>query len=301
MNVYTEYEIYDIITTSGHSERSEESITKGNIPRFSRNDNGRMHSNYRIIMQTIYIGDTTMKIAICDDEADERGKLSACISEYLNREMIAADIDFFSSAEAFLTGYTPGEYTVIFLDIYMTGMSGIAVAEHIRHCGDEAEIFIITTSEDHFRESYDLRILEYIKKPFEKERIFDAMDRLFRLFVSAKRYLEVVCAREAVKIPYDSILWLDTYNHKTVIHTRSEDYASRSTLEQLSGELPEPPFYKLNKSELVNFDSIVRLEENGLRMKNDALMVIDFSSRYGKKVRALYREYVFSKGVEEQN
>lgn len=242
-----------------------------------------------------------MRIAICDDEAAERDKLSACISEYLNREMIAAEIDFFSSAEAFLTGYTPGKYAILFLDIYMTGLNGIAVAEHIRRSGDEAEIFIITTSEDHFRESYDLRILEYIKKPFEKERIFNAMDRLFRLFVSAKRYLEVLCERETVKIPYDSILWLEVYNHKTILHTRSGDYTSRSTLEQLSAELPQPPFYKLNKSELANFDSIVRLEETGLRMKNDALMEIDFSSRYGKKVRALYREYVFSKEVEERN
>ena len=70
-----------------------------------------------------------MKIAIVDDIKGEAERLSGLVARYLSTHGLFCDqTDLFASGEAFLEHFEPARYDIIFLDIYMSGMTGMETA-----------------------------------------------------------------------------------------------------------------------------------------------------------------------------
>lgn len=83
----------------------------------------------------------------------------------------------FSSGEEFLGAFTAGKYDLIFLDIYMDGITGMETAKRIRRADHGCRIIFITTSPEFAVESYDVSASFYLLKPIEKNGVFAALDR----------------------------------------------------------------------------------------------------------------------------
>ena len=80
-----------------------------------------------------------MKIAIIDDEQQEREHLTGMIESQLYAfSCTVGKIDAYGSAEEFLDVWKPCSYGLILLDIYMDGMDGIDTARKIRERDREA-------------------------------------------------------------------------------------------------------------------------------------------------------------------
>lgn len=74
-----------------------------------------------------------IRIAIVDDQAQTRELLR---QDLLVRVPDGASIACFDGGEAFLSGFTPGDDALVFLDICMEGMNGIEVAQRERALPD---------------------------------------------------------------------------------------------------------------------------------------------------------------------
>lgn len=70
-----------------------------------------------------------IRIAIVDDQAQARELLR---QDLLARVPDGASVACFDGGEAFLSGFTPGDDALVFLDICMEGMNGIEVAQRVR-------------------------------------------------------------------------------------------------------------------------------------------------------------------------
>ena len=67
-----------------------------------------------------------LRIAITDDLNSEREKLSsAIIAPFEKVGLNVGNIDEYTSGEELLRQFSAGRYDLIFLDIYMGGMSGV--------------------------------------------------------------------------------------------------------------------------------------------------------------------------------
>lgn len=67
-----------------------------------------------------------LRIAITDDLNSEREKLSsAIIAPFSKVGLNVGNIDEYTSGEELLRQFSAGRYDLIFLDIYMGGMSGV--------------------------------------------------------------------------------------------------------------------------------------------------------------------------------
>ena len=64
-----------------------------------------------------------MNIAIIDDIASDAEQLKRIITSYFENRQIPTEIRYFSSAEAFFDDYRPGNFQILFLDIYMDGIT----------------------------------------------------------------------------------------------------------------------------------------------------------------------------------
>ena len=96
-----------------------------------------------------------MNIAIIDDISTDAEALKNIAVSYFEKKQIRAEICHFFSAEEFFEDYQPGKFQILFLDIYMDGMTGMEAARRIRRQSDSCILVFVTTSSDFAVESYD--------------------------------------------------------------------------------------------------------------------------------------------------
>lgn len=74
-----------------------------------------------------------MNIAIIDDLREDIMLTEKYIRNYFTNyhSSIKPDIDLYSSGEEFLDSFKPNKYEIVFIDIYMNGITGIQTAKEI--------------------------------------------------------------------------------------------------------------------------------------------------------------------------
>lgn len=118
-----------------------------------------------------------MKIAIVDDLELDAEQLSHLILSYMKEHRIPAAVpEIFSNGETFLASFTAGSFDIVFLDIYMDGLSGMETARKIRALDASCRIVFVTTSPDFAVDSYDVNAAFYLLKPVTMERVSKALE-----------------------------------------------------------------------------------------------------------------------------
>lgn len=137
-------------------------------------------------------GGSGMKIAIVDDIKGEAERLSGLVARYLSTHGLFCDqTDLFASGEAFLEHFEPGRYDIIFLDIYMSGMTGMETARRIREQDTNCSLLFVTTSPDFAIDSYDVNATYYLLKPVNEAQVTRALDRCNMDRIERDRYVMV--------------------------------------------------------------------------------------------------------------
>lgn len=89
-----------------------------------------------------------MKIAIIDDDQNDREYLTTYIKNYGQNHPFPFSIDTFSSGELFFKNSIYTEYSIIFVDIYMEGIDGVEIAHTIHSSNKDCLIIFFTSSQD---------------------------------------------------------------------------------------------------------------------------------------------------------
>ena len=130
-----------------------------------------------------------MKIAICDDNAQELIRISSLIDNYrLEKNMLLTYKTFQSAAELVSTLESgDADYDVLLLDILMPGLSGLQAAYEIREFDGVTKIIFLTSSPEFAVESYQVKAYNYILKPVSKEKLYTVLDELVKEDQNLKR------------------------------------------------------------------------------------------------------------------
>lgn len=218
------------------------------------------------------IGDDGMtealRIAICEDEKNERDKLLAFLDESDTENVYSV----FESGESLLEVFENGKFDLIFMDIYMnSSITGIDAVKLIREKDKEIPVAFVTTSKEHALESYRLSAMKYIEKPYEKESIEDMLSLAF-LKRGELPSLTVHKNGIAEKIPFSKILYIEQQMHKVLIYLKGEDNLEiYGKLSDLESQLPENLFFSPHKSFAVNlsFVKFIDMEIKCFAMENN--------------------------------
>ena len=167
--------------------------------------------------------------------------------------------DWFQGGEEFLEHFARGKYDVVFLDVYMGGMTGVEVAQAIREVDSNVMLAFVTTTPDFAMEGYRSRVERYLLKPFADQEVREVLESaLHRAEATAEEKLDFGWGRP---IPHSRILFAEQSNHTTVIHLTEGDEVRRTgRLDDIEQMLPCPPFYRGHKSFLVNLDHVRRVD-----------------------------------------
>src|SRR5499427_10711297 len=114
-----------------------------------------------------------MRVLIVDDEAPARDKLRRWLGAHVDIEIAGEAADGLSAAVA-IGKLAPD---VVFLDIQMPGLSGLEVAAQLE--SDAAPLLVFVTAfDEHAIRAFDLNAVDYLLKPYDKDRLLKALERL---------------------------------------------------------------------------------------------------------------------------
>lgn len=235
-----------------------------------------------------------MRIAVTDDSPVDRKLITRRVEKYLIDAGIEYSIDEFSSAENLLESFKGGMYDIVFLDIYMNGMTGMDAAKIIFRDDPECRLIFLTSSEEYLRESYSVRAVYYLVKPID--------DREFRLameFCGIKqeqrvKTLTLNLGGTEKTIDTSRIFYADVSGHTTQFHSKEQTISVYGSFSKVTEPLMEDSrFLVCGRGILVNLENVSDISEDCFIMKNGTEVPI--SMRIKRDIAAAWEEYKFKK------
>ena len=159
---------------------------------------------------------------------------------------------------------------LVFLDVQLPGCSGIEVLSRVHH----TPAVIFTTAHDQFAiTAFELAALDYLLKPFGRERFARAVERARPLLErqagtgASERAREVLTSgpvprlfvREAgriIPLKVASIEWLQACDDFVLVHAGGRQFRLNLTLSDLEQRLDPRIFVRVHRSHLVNLDHV---------------------------------------------
>ena len=168
---------------------------------------------------------------------------------------------------------------VVFLDVQMPELDGIEVASALAD-GGPAVVFVTAFSEHAIR-AFELSAVDYLVKPFDRERFLAALDRvrarrggregelserLAALLAELRRpgsYVERILVRSDGRIrlvPVVEIDWVEAADNYVRLHVGAERHLVRETMASLERRLDPDRFGRIHRSAIVNLASVRELQ-----------------------------------------
>ncbi len=238
-----------------------------------------------------------MRIAICDDLPEER----QIIREYLARYDREHNFEYtpceYDSAERLLVGLSKEPVDLIFLDIYMTGMTGMDAAKLLLNGGFGRHIIFTTTSTDHAVDSYNLDVDGYIVKPFSFEAFSLRLNKVAKKWLDSFKSIEVRSDRLAFRIYLRDIDYIESGNHCTYIHARGTSVRASASIGQIEDELlGEPSFIRCGRGFIVNLNAVKDSDNEFIYMNNGDRILLPIRDK--AKIRSQIANYYWSMARE---
>lgn len=232
-----------------------------------------------------------IKIAICDDEANTRDYLSSLIQA----QSCPCEIVEYASAGDCLADIK--EIDLLFLDIELSHdhPDGMALAREIREQSARLlpVIIFVTGYEQYVFDAFDVGAFQYLLKPVEKEKFTHVFTRAVEQVQSLRnaqqgnRVLTLKSANTSKTVPRDNIYYIESSDHRVVLHMRDGQFTYYAKIRDLELEL-QGRFFRIHKGYLVNLTHLTGYTKTEVEMANgDRLLMSKY--KYQDFVKAYLR------------
>lgn len=240
-----------------------------------------------------------IKALIIDDEPLARLLIAEYLTHHPTIQIVQECGDGFEGLKAIMQ-HKPD---LVFLDIQMPKITGFEMLELV----DNPPSIIFTTAFDEFAiKAFETNAIDYLLKPFSKERFDKAIEKWFVSYNSnlsrgldpSKGFEEnainpeernriVVKTNHGIKIiPIAEILYFEAYDDYVKIHTNSGFYLKKKTMSHYENVLGEKDFIRVHRSFIIALNQITRIEnpekETHLALLKNGIKIPLSRAGYGK-------------------
>ncbi len=235
-----------------------------------------------------------INIAICDDEEKELNKTNSMCEAYTkDHPEQNISIATFRSPVEFLDFMNQKDtFDILFLDIYMPGMTGTELAHALREKQIDCQIVFLTTSLTHAVEAFSLHAVHYLVKPFTMLQFEAALEKAISFVKkNENKHILLKTSNGVHKISLDQILYAETSGHKQTIYQLDGTYIEvRMTSSELFELLTlDDRFFKCGSTYIVNLAKIKELNARFLLFDNEKQLPM--LRRHYKDLLCKYTEY----------
>ena len=217
-----------------------------------------------------------IRALIVDDEPLAREWVRSAVAEDPELEVMGECGDGFEAAEA-IRRLKPD---LVFLDVQMPGLDGFGVLEALSPEEIPAVVFV-TAFDQYAVRAFEAQAVDYLMKPFSKERVEEAVRRVrelvkgksledFRESISKivekirrdRSFPEWVLLKSDGKnvfVKVKDIDWIESSRNNVRIHVGPTLYLLHETTSAIASRLDPKKFLRIHRSAIVNIERIKEL------------------------------------------
>lgn len=214
-----------------------------------------------------------MKAIIIDDESLARDLVHAYLESYNDIEILGEFSDGFQGLKA-INELQPD---LVFLDVQMPKLTGFEMLELLdRPCN----IVFTTAYNEYAIKAFEHNAIDYLLKPFSKERFQDAINKVKERVASSVTGEEeiekikshndsseelltrvVVKSRNKIDVlAVDQIKYFEAQDDYVMIYTKEGRFLKQKTMKYFETHLNSDEFCRIHRSYLVKIDQISQLQ-----------------------------------------
>ena len=212
-----------------------------------------------------------IRVVVVDDEAPARDVIRQYLEGQPGVEIVGECANGFEAVKA----TAELEPDLLFLDIQMPKLDGFEVLELI---GSDVSVIFATAYDEYALKAFEVQALDYLLKPFSRERMLEAigrarsrfgagrdpaLDRLVEDRREASGRLERILVRDGSEvhvIPVDRIDYVEAQDDYVSVKTRERAYLKQETMNEIEAALDPGRFVRIHRSYILNLDRLTRIE-----------------------------------------
>lgn len=218
----------------------------------------------------------SIRALIVDDEPLARERIRTLLSETSYVDVIGEC----ENGQSAIHAIAKQQPDLLFLDVQMPELDGFAVLEAI--APHRMPVVIFVTAYDRYAlRAFDVHALDYLLKPFDRERFYRALDRargeierrnekdlshriveLLKDLKDEQRFLERLVIKSAGRVFFlraDEIDWIEAAANYVRLHVGKEAHLLREKMNTLEKRLDQNRFLRIHRSTIVNIERIKEL------------------------------------------
>ena len=223
-----------------------------------------------------------IKVGIIDDEVLAREVLEEYCAKIDNFDLVLST----GNPLEFVNFIQQNEVDLIFLDIEMPELNGMEI---LRSMIRPPKVILTTAYSEYALESYDYGVVDYLLKPIKIERFLKAINKVEASKIahpeknSGNDELQIKHDGVPINIPFDSILYIQSFGNYLKVFTDSRMYLTSETLINIITVLSDN-FQRTHKSYIANLNRVTKATRTYLLIVNNKV-----------PVSAMYKVLVFEK------
>jgi len=244
---------------------------------------------------------------LIDDEQLAQDELAYLLKEFPDIEIVGAARHGLEAVELI----QKLEPDLVFMDVQMPGLDGLAVVRKLRELNVELPHIIFATAFDQYAvEAFRLEAMDYLLKPIDRARLEETVERARRAIhdrqksmlpepsprLSAQRSKLLVrnAHRNFIVDAQDMVYATIEDGLITLVTTTMEGHSNYKTIEELQANLDRDIFWRVHRSYLVNINKIKEVvpwfkSSFQLRMDDKKQTEIPVSRVQTKRLRELLK------------
>jgi len=220
-----------------------------------------------------------IRVAIADDEPLARERVRAMLEEHERFSIVADCKDGVETLEAL----TQHEIDLLFLDVQMPGLDAFQILESLGP-GPLPIIVFVTAFDEYALRAFDVSALDYLLKPFDRERFEKTLGRVEERLAGPKRAEISAELREFLRnlaktpvpgpvsrftvkangeiyfVRAEDVDWIDSEGNYVTLHAAGRRHLVRDTIKSLEGRLDPSKFVRVHRSAIINVDRLRKLQ-----------------------------------------
>lgn len=222
--------------------------------------------------------DKRIRTVVVDDEPLACKRLEKLLKEDEEIELIS----LCANGEEAIKQINEEQPDLVFLDIQMPEINGFDVLQNIDQ--EKIPLIIFVTAYDEYAlKAFEVHALDYLMKPFKKERFFESLNRakkalkknnravinnkienLLEFLKPARGSLSRILVKSSGRyffLKTTDIDWIESAGNYVRIHSGGNNYLIRETMINMEKKLDSDTFFRIHRSTIINVNKVKELEQ----------------------------------------
>lgn len=233
-----------------------------------------------------------IKCILLDDELPGLTYLKMLCEQLPELEIVKS----YNNPSLFLSELNQHDFDVCLMDIEMPDINGLQLAQLLKG----KHIIFITAYKDYAADAFDLNAIDYIRKPYNKERLQQSIDKLKQANKTLKETTQTIqlnTDKGKVKLNLEQLIFVrasEIDSRDKRMHLTSERIlnAKNISFDKLLEQLPADKFCRINKKEVISFDHVAHFSFDEISIyidkEHSKIMSLQLSEAFRKEFISRY-------------